>query len=218
MAGPLIPAIVLAAGKSSRMGRPKALLPLDPTDTFLTRVVRTLRTGAVDDVVVVVGHEALAIVRGFEASGLRARFVDNPDYERGQLTSLVAGLNVIDRPGVSAALVALVDVPAFAPETVRAIVDRYVSTHAPVVRPTRAGVHGHPILIDRRLFDALRRADPSGGAKPVIRDHASATGDIELIDPGAFTDIDTPSEYEEFVRARGLPADLRLGEGGGERR
>ena len=83
------------------MGRAKATLPLDASDTFLTRIVRTFLEAGVDDVVVVVGHEADAIVSSFSASGLPARFVVNHDYDRGQWSSLVAGLGVVDRPGVS---------------------------------------------------------------------------------------------------------------------
>src|SRR5207244_5272521 len=86
----VIPAIVLAAGKSTRMGRPKATLPLDGGDTFLTRIVRTFVEAGVEDVVVVVGHDADAIVTSFadaDAAVSRARFVDNPDYEQGQLSS-----------------------------------------------------------------------------------------------------------------------------------
>ena len=82
----MIPAIVLAAGKSSRMGRPKAALPLAGGDTFITRIVRTLLDGGVDDVVVVVGHEGDAVAASFAASGLPARFVVNPEYDRGQLS------------------------------------------------------------------------------------------------------------------------------------
>ena len=119
------------------MGRPKATLPLNADDTFLTRVVRTLLDASVDDVVVVVGHEAPAIAADFAKSGLRARFVENPAYERGQLTSLLAGLSVVDRPGVEATLVTLVDVPLVSPATVRAVVQRYRLTRAPIVRPTR---------------------------------------------------------------------------------
>jgi molybdenum cofactor cytidylyltransferase len=200
MAGVLIPAIVLAAGKSSRMGQPKALLPLGSTDTFLSHVVRTMLAAGVADVVVVVGHGARTIIDDFAPRGLPARFVENMDYERGQLTSLTAALNVIDRPGVCAALVALVDVPAFSIQTVKTVVDCYLATRAPVVRPTHQGAHGHPMVIDRRLFEMLRRADPAEGAKPVIRAHASPAGDIEVADPGAFADIDTPSDYEDLVR------------------
>src|SRR5438093_11998890 len=107
----MIPAVVLAAGRSSRMGRAKASLPIDDRDTFLTRIVRTFLAAGVDDVVVVVGHEAEAVVASFAASGLPARFVVNRDYDRGQHASLVTGLGVVDRPGVVAVLVMLVDVP-----------------------------------------------------------------------------------------------------------
>jgi molybdenum cofactor cytidylyltransferase len=194
----MIPAIVLAAGKSSRMGRSKAALPLSGGDTFITRIVRTFRAASVEDVVVVVGHDAKAVVDAFAASDLEARFVENPDYEQGQLSSLIAGLRVVDRPGVVAALVMLVDVPLVSASTVRAVVDRYHATHAPIVRPVRGTQHGHPVLIDRSLFDALRRADPATGAKVVIRANVSIAGDVAVDDDGAFADADTPDDYERI--------------------
>ncbi len=196
----VIPAIVLAAGQSSRMGRSKATLPLPGGRTFLTRVVETFQEAGVGDVIVVVGFERDAIVASFDASGLTARFVDNELYERGQLSSIVAGISVADRPGVVGVLVTLVDVPLVRAETVRAIVERYRRTHAPIVRPVRGSSHGHPVLIDRMLFDEIRRADPAVGVKPIIRTHASPAGDVEIDDMGAFTDIDTPEDYQRVVR------------------
>jgi molybdenum cofactor cytidylyltransferase len=196
----MIPAIVLAAGKSVRMGRPKALLPIPPDDTFLTRIVRTLLAAGIDDVVVVVGCRAAEIVDAFAPSTLRARFVENAAYEEGQLTSLIAGLNVVDRPGVAATLLTLVDVPLVSAATVRAVVDRYRLTRAPIVRPTSDDRHGHPLLIDRSLFGALRSADPAAGAKSIVRAHATADGDIAIDDEGAFADVDTPEDYEELIR------------------
>jgi molybdenum cofactor cytidylyltransferase len=198
----VIPAVVLAAGRSSRMGRAKATLPLDATDTFLTRIVRTFLEAGVDDVVVVVGHEADAIVSSFSASGLPARFVFNQDYDRGQWSSLVAGLGVVDRPGVSATLMTLVDVPLVTADTVRAVLACYRRTHAPVVRPTSGSRHGHPLLVDRSLFAELRAADPAEGAKPVIRAHATAAGDIAIADEGAFRDIDTEEDYLRLISDR----------------
>jgi len=195
----MIPAIVLAAGRSSRMGRAKATLPLDAGDTFLTRIVRTFLDAAVDDVIVVVGHDAREIVHSFSESGLPARFVMNRDYDKGQLSSLLAGLGVVDRPGVVAALVTLVDVPLVSPATVRAVIDCYRRTRAPVVRPTSGDRHGHPLLIARSLFDPLRAADPAAGAKPLVRAHASAAGDLEIEDEGSFTDIDTEEEYRAAI-------------------
>jgi molybdenum cofactor cytidylyltransferase len=196
----VIPAIVLAAGKSTRMGRPKANLALDGGDTFLSRIVRTLSAAAVDDVVVVLGHDADAIARVLAGTGVAARLVTNPDYETGQLSSLLKGLNAVDRPGVTAVLVTLVDVPLVSARTVGAVIDHYLQTGAPIVRPIRGREHGHPVLIDRSLFDEVRRADPTSGAKVVVRAHASVRGDVEVDDDGAFLDIDTADEYERLVR------------------
>src|SRR5437764_4670088 len=101
----MIPAVVLAAGRSTRMGRAKATLRIDERDTFVSRIVRTFLDAQVDDVVIVLGHDAAAIAESIQASGLPARLVLNREYDRGQLSSLQAGLALIDRPGVSAVLV-----------------------------------------------------------------------------------------------------------------
>ena len=70
------------------------------------------------------------------------------------------------------------------------------------MRPTSGERHGHPLLIDRSVFGALRAAEPSTGAKPVVRAHASAAGDIAIDDEGAFTDIDTEEDYRKTISAR----------------
>ena len=208
----MIPAVVLAAGRSTRMGRPKAMLPLGPEEmahlpeTFLTRIVRTLLEAGVDDIVIVLGYEAGAIAASFSASGLPARLVVNDAYDRGQLSSLQTALAVVDRPGISALLVTLVDVPLVTARTVRAVLDCYRQTHAPVVRPTHGERHGHPLLIDRSLFAALRAADPATGAKSVIRAHATALGDLAVDDEGAFIDIDTPDDYQSLIGRRSWEA------------
>lgn len=202
------------------MGRPKANLsvgaaspghPGDYDDTFLTHIVRTLLDAGIDDVVIVLGHEMDAVLRNFAESGLPARFVENADYASGQLSSLIAGLRVIDRPGVVATLVTLVDIPFTSVATVRAVVDRYRQTHGLIIRPTRAGRHGHPMLVDRSLFDELRHADPVEGAKSVVRAHATADGDFEVDDEGAFADIDTPEDYTRALSVFGRAGRAALG-------
>src|SRR5262245_19805176 len=120
----MIPAIVLAAGKSTRMGRPKAALPLPGGDTFLSRIVRTFHAAGVDDVVVVLGHEAAAIAEACAQEPAQARYVVNPEYEQGQFSSLLKGLNAVDRPGVTGVLLTLVDVPLVTADTVRAVLER----------------------------------------------------------------------------------------------
>ena len=206
----MIPAVVLAAGLSSRMGRLKAILPVDPAspsgETFLTRVVRTFYEAGVEDVVVVVGHEADRLVDNMTAHDLSPRFVLNTEYQSGQLSSVLAGLRAIDRPEVTAMLLTLVDVPNVSAETVRRVIERYRATGAAIVRPVAADAHGvkgarhgHPVLVDRQLFDAFRRADPSAGIKPIVRAHVSVEGDVEVNDEGAFVDVDTPEDYRRLV-------------------
>jgi molybdenum cofactor cytidylyltransferase len=176
------------------MGRTKALLPLGG-ETFVTHIVRTFRSAGVEDVVVVVGHDAPLVSEALSRMDAAPRVILNPDYESGQLSSILAGLRAVDRPGVAAMLMTLVDVPLVSSETVRAVLMRYRSTSAPVVRPVNGNRHGHPVLIDRRLFGPFRGADSASGVKPIVRAHASALGDVEVSDEGAFTDIDTPEEY-----------------------
>jgi molybdenum cofactor cytidylyltransferase len=197
----MIPGIVLAAGKSLRMGRSKALLTLEGGDTFLSRVVRTLLDGGVGKIVVVVGANGGAIRSAVERAALPVHVVDNPDFEEGQLSSLLKGLDAIDRPGVVAALVTLIDVPLVSPETVRTLLQKHALRSALIVRPASRGRHGHPVIFDRALFDELRRADPKQGAKQVVRAHASDLLDVELADEGAFTDIDTPEDYARYISA-----------------
>lgn len=192
----MVPAIVLAAGKSVRMGRLKATLRVDDRDTFLTRIVRTFMEAGVADVTVVLGYQAPVLIEQLRQAGLSPRLVINEAFESGQLSSLHAGLNAVDGEGVEAILLMLVDAPLVSPETVRAVLERYRQTRAPVVRPVRGDEHGHPVLIDRSLFQALRAADPDRGAKPVVRGHVSSAGDVPVTDSGAFMDLDTPEAYE----------------------
>lgn len=199
----MIPAVILAAGLSTRMGRLKATLPLGADDTFLTRIARTLLAAGVEDVIAVIGHEAESVRQSIDASGLPVRLIVNPEYERGQFSSVLAGLNVVDRPGTEAMLLTLVDVPFVSSATVAAVLQRYRATKALVVRPVRGDAHGHPVLIDRLLFSRLRSADPAAGAKPVVRAHVSEAGDVAIDDEGAFLDVDTPDDYARVLEGLG---------------
>ncbi|HEX2342644.1 MAG TPA: nucleotidyltransferase family protein [Vicinamibacterales bacterium] len=192
-----MPAVVLAAGRSTRMGQPKALLPATRAgETFIERLVSTLIAGGIDDVVVVAGDVAAAIRTRL---GFRARVVANPDVDRGQLSSIVVGLDVVDRPGVLAVMIAPVDQPLVSETTVRALADAWRRNRAPIVRPVREGRHGHPVIFDRAVFDELRTADLSKGARAVVHAHAENLVEIAVDDDGAFANIDTPADYERWT-------------------
>lgn len=193
----MIPAIVLAAGRSSRLGRPKALLRAH-ADTFLGTILTTLRDGGVPDAVVVVreGDEPLATEVARFAPFARA--VVNPNADAGQLSSLVVGINAIDRPAVRGAMVTLVDVPLFSAATVRTLLERAVASRAAVLRPSSGDRHGHPVVFMRAAFDAIRHADPAVGAKDVLRRLADRVENIAVEDRGVFEDVDTVEDYRRL--------------------
>jgi molybdenum cofactor cytidylyltransferase len=191
----MIPAIVLAAGASTRMGRPKALLTAGDR-TFVRAILDTLRDAGIPQAVVVCRSGDVDIEAEVAAAGF-GRTVVNARAPEGQLTSLIAGLDAIDAPDVPAALVTLVDVPLVRPATIRTLCARARDSDAAVVRAVYRGRHGHPVIFKRALFDALRRADPAAGAKPIVR--AAALEDVDVDDPGVAEDVDTPADYARVI-------------------
>lgn len=214
----MIRGIVLAAGASSRMGQAKAALPLAQSgETLLARVVRSLLQGGVPDVTVVAGAHLEAVRAAAPRHEPRVRIIEHPGWQQGQLSSLLAGLNAIDTPLLEGVLVMLVDVPLVKPSTVSAVIAEWRRTRAPIVRPVMRGArgageagetgekgeagverHGHPVIFDRAVFQDLRDADPAVGAKAVFAKHRLRIVNVEVDDPGAFEDIDTPEDYERL--------------------
>jgi molybdenum cofactor cytidylyltransferase len=192
----LIAGIILAAGESSRMGRDKALLPYHGK-TFLEHILSTLREAGVRRSVVVLGHHADEIQR---ALGLReVEVAVNRDYQRGQTSSLQAGLEALGQENIEGALLCLVDHPAVSAETFRALATAFAASRAPAVIPTYEGRRGHPVLISRELFGELARLDPGQGANGVIRKYRERTQLIEVKDPGVVADVDEPETFERLA-------------------
>jgi CTP:molybdopterin cytidylyltransferase MocA len=195
----MIPGIILAAGFSTRMGRPKALLRLGGGGvSFVQHIAVTLTQGGVIDALVVGRPEDDALRIEVEKLGPPVRYVINEHAEAGQLSSVITGLNAADRPGVNAVLVTPVDSPLIQPATVARLIEVFASTHAPVIRATHHGQHGHPVIFARAVFDELRQADPARGAKAVVRAHARDVIDVEVDDPGVLRDVDNPEDYERL--------------------
>ncbi|HEX6164316.1 MAG TPA: nucleotidyltransferase family protein [Vicinamibacterales bacterium] len=204
----MISAIVLAAGASTRMGQAKAALPIGQTgETVVARVVRTLLAGGVPNVSVVAGAHIDAVRAAMPSHEARARVIEHPGWQQGQLSSLLAGLDAIDDPLLEAALVTLVDVPLVKSSTVAEVIAAWRRTRAPIVRPANGSRHGHPVMFDRSIFGDLRSADPNIGAKAVFAIHRDRILNVEVDDPGAFEDIDTPDDYGKVLRATGSRAN-----------
>jgi molybdenum cofactor cytidylyltransferase len=199
--------IVLAAGASSRMGHAKAALPLGKTgETVVARVVRTLIEGGVPKVVVVAGAHIDAVRHAMPPHESRARVIEHPEWQRGQLSSLLAGLDAIQDPQLEGVMVTPVDVPLVSPATVAAVMAAWRRARAPIVRPIEPGAlgasparHGHPVIFDRSVFGDLRSASLEVGAKAVFATHKDRVMNVEVTDPGAFEDIDTPEDYQRVI-------------------
>jgi len=178
------------------MGRAKALLPASADGpTFVRHLAANLLAGGVADVIVVGRPDDDALRTEVEGAGTGVRFVVNAHAEDGQLSSAIAGLNAADRPGVHAVMVTPVDTPLIQPATVRALLTMFATRRPLIVRATCLGRHGHPVIFGRGVFDALRHADPTIGAKAVLRAQAAGLVEVEVDDPGVLHDIDEPGDY-----------------------
>jgi molybdenum cofactor cytidylyltransferase len=200
----MLVAIILAAGESTRMGRPKALL-LDPEGRpFAARLVRTFAAAGIADVIVVTGslHTAIADAVTADRPPITPIFINNPQPALGQVSSLWKGLEAAAAPEIEGALVTLVDIPLVRSSTVRQVIDAWTHSRAPIVRPAVRGRHGHPVLFDRSVFDALRHAPLTEGARAVVHANAGRIVDVEVDDEGCLLDIDTPIDYDSVIWKR----------------
>ena len=189
-----LPGIILAAGRSSRMGRDKALLPYGKS-TFVETLIETLLTHS-DPVVVVLGHHAEQIQERI-LSDPRVRFVVNEDYDRGMLSSLQTGLAAVG--GDTGVVFTLVDHPSLRSDTLAQIVDSF-EQHRPVaVIPRYEGERGHPVAISAELAAELAGLPPDASPKQVMRSHYPQALFLDLDDPAITQDIDIPAKYRALV-------------------
>jgi molybdenum cofactor cytidylyltransferase len=195
--------VVLAAGRSSRMGTEKALLPwpparageVTPGGTLLTAWIAALKTQA-DAVIVVAGRNANALAP--VVSGCGARLVVNPDPERGQFSSLQTGLGEAVNRGYDAAMITPVDCPPLAAATLErldAAFEQALAAGKWAVAPENNGRHGHPLLAGRGLIDAILSAPFTTNARTVKNEHRDAIVYVPVSELLMSVDMNTPEEY-----------------------
>jgi molybdenum cofactor cytidylyltransferase len=189
-----ISAIILAAGGSSRMGRPKQLLPLGAS-TVLAKTIETVRSAAVDELVLVLGAHAEAIRQQLPPEGLKV--VMNPAYQQGMATSLCAGLAAVDEQS-DAALIVLGDQPFIRPQTLNQIIAEYRRTRAQIIIPTCQGNRGNPVLLDRALFPEVMALEGDIGCRAIFPNHLEEIVKVEVEDAGILQDLDRPEDYDRL--------------------
>jgi len=192
----VIAGIVLAAGRSSRLGRPKQLLPVHG-EPLIRHTLRHVLASSLDQVILVVGHEADEVRNA--VAGLPVICVFNPNAAAGQSTSVRSGIAAV-RPEVEAAVFILGDQPGVDPNVIDALVSTWRESRPPVVAPLYVDRMGNPILFDRRVFQELVLLEGDAGARPVVRAYQDS-GELQLVPiaRAAPPDVDTEADYEALI-------------------
>lgn len=182
------------------MGRPKSLLRQPLTGhSFVGHLIRVAHDSGLQPILVVVRNDGDAVADEVNAHG--GTPVVNPDPDRGQLSSLLAALPLVEASGAEAMLLLPVDVARVSAGVVTDVLEAAADETVYIARAGYRGAHGHPVLFKRAVFDELRTADPTQGARAVVRADPGRVRDVEVNDPGVTLDIDTP---EDYFRAFGL--------------
>ena len=197
-AGAPFEAILLAAGESRRMGYPKPLLKL-ASRTFI-EILAAAMLQSVARLIVVVGAHGDA-VRGAIPADSRILVVENPDFLKGQLSSIKAALPQVGAEAAGA-LIHLADHPMVRAETFAAVVDSYWRVGKPIAIARHQGRRGHPALFAREMFVELAAAPEDQGARAVVAADPSRVSYVDVDDPGVLTDLDTPEDLERAGLAR----------------
>jgi len=201
---PRVAVLVLAAGRSTRMGGPNKLLADAAGEALVVHAVKAALTSQAVEVVVVLGHMADEIRGAIEKAILpkpSLRFVTNPDFTEGLSTSVRTGVGALGT-AIDAAIVQLGDMPGVGAP----LLDRLIAAFSPVEGrsicvPTVSGKRGNPVLWARRFFPEMATLSGDSGAKHLIGEHADLVCEVEMAGEAAITDIDTPEALAAW-RAR----------------
>ncbi|HYW62018.1 MAG TPA: molybdopterin-binding/glycosyltransferase family 2 protein [Bradyrhizobium sp.] len=189
-----VAAVILAAGRSTRMGGPNKLLAELGGKTLVRIVAEQALASAASEVIVVTGHQADEVEHSL--AGLKLRFVRNPDFAEGLASSVKAGISAMPEEA-DAAIVLLGDMPLIDAH----LIDRLITAFAPdrgglIAVPVNDGRRGNPVLWSRRFFSELMTLDGDIGARHLIAKHGEAVAEVPVEGQGAFLDIDTPQALE----------------------
>ncbi len=192
-------ALILAAGYSSRMGDFKPLLLLDG-EYVIVRAVRSFLEGGISDIRVVLGHRAGDLQAVLSPLGVTT--VVNEDYAAGMFSSVVRGVNSL-APDTDGFFLLPGDMPLVKKTTIEKLTGVYRETAYSVIYPCFRGRRGHPPLITRDCFGAIRAAGRDSNLRAVLEGFAHRAGNVACVDEGIVLDLDTPADYERAVKLAG---------------
>jgi len=191
---PIAP-IILAAGDSSRMGYPKALLPLG-SGLFITCILSAIHKAGMLKPLIVLGKAAPSIHP--HIADWPADILINPDPDRGQLSSIQIALSHID-PECIAGMIWPVDQPAVSEDLVRNLVRLFLTSESRIAFPICGGRRGHPAIFHRALFQEFMEAPLEEGPKNILLRHQKVIAELPVDESACIQDIDTPADYEALT-------------------
>jgi molybdenum cofactor cytidylyltransferase len=189
-----VAAIILAAGRSTRMGGPNKLLAELGGKPLVRIVTEQALASRAQGVIVVTGHQADVVQKALH--GLKVTFAHNPDFAEGLAGSVKAGIAAVPN-SADGAVICLGDMPLIEAR----LIDRMIESFAPdrgnlIVVPVSDGRRGNPVLWSRRFFNELMTLDGDIGARHLIAKHGEAVAEVPVEGHSAFLDIDTPEALE----------------------
>lgn len=194
--------VVIAAGRSTRMGGfPKPLLHTDG-ERFVERVLATLDTASVSERVVILGYEHETVRARADLSTATAILL-NEQYKDGMLSSVQIGVETAQDAGVDGLLLWPVDFPFVPVEAVRRLYDTFREEPTDIVLPVVDDERGHPTLFATSTFEALLAAPENEGARAVVYADETDVMEVSIDDERILVDIDTPEEYWRAVKRYG---------------
>ncbi len=196
---PRIAALLLAAGRSTRMGQANKLLAELDGKPLLLHAADAALAARIARLVVVTGHEADRVRAAL--AGLGAEFVHNPDFAAGISSSLARGLAALKDADIDGAIVLLGDMPRIG----QGVINRLIAAFNPlegraICVPTYKGKRGNPVLWARRFFAEMAELKGDAGARHLIGDHADLVAEVAMPDEAILVDVDTPQALDEVRR------------------
>jgi molybdenum cofactor cytidylyltransferase len=191
----MVSAILLAAGESKRMGKPKLLLPIGGS-TVLEKAIDNLLNSGVDEVIVVVGDRAQEMI---ERIGNRpVKVTINPAYGEGMSTSIVTGLNLVN-DSARAVMLALADQPLIDSQTINKLIEAFIGHDKGIVIPAYEGRRGHPVIFSTKYKKELLGLGGDIGGRQIIKEHPDDVLELAVDSEGIDIDIDTVDDYYSQV-------------------
>jgi len=193
----MLAAVILSGGASQRMGSPKALLPYQGRP-FLEHLLDVTRHKKISVRRVVLGVHAEPIAKTIHLTA--DEVVINADWEKGQLSSIQAGLKSLP-DGVDGMLLCLVDHPLISANLVGDLIALFYSSHAPIVVPVFEGRRGHPVIFSAKVFPELHAAPLDVGARAVIWAHRAEIGQFPTNEEGCVLNLNDPGTFARVTRS-----------------